>query len=284
MADIATRFRVLLAERQADYRANLQFCCDHYRSVSDVCRRLKINRQQFNRYLGGTAVPSRHNHKRICDFFGLEEDELFTPHEAFAASFKRRVGSQPAMSDTSLALLQKLTGGDAEALAEYQGFYFRYFYTYLGVERIKRELVHWRFEKGTFLSTVKQRYLGDDETGDPSSLFITYRGIVSSLGDRLVTIDYHRDSDREVSMTIFYPKGRILKRLDGVMVGVSHGSGRSIGAARVVMEFLGTEIDIRAALNRLGTFELDEASIPAAIKKAVRNEMRPGETLFLART
>ena len=103
MVSIASPFRLLVSAHEDDYRANLQFCCDHYRSVSEVCRRLKVNRQQFNRYLAGTAAPSRHNHRRISDSFGLEEHELLMPHEAFAATFAQRARREDARLQPSTA-------------------------------------------------------------------------------------------------------------------------------------------------------------------------------------
>ena len=103
------------------------------------------------------------------------------------------------------------------------------------------------------------------------------------MGDRLINIDHHRGSEREISTMILYPRGRILKRLNGLTLGVSHGPARAIAAARVVMEFLGTEIDKRAAMARLGTFGVDDPSVPAAIKTAVRNGMTAEETLFTTR-
>ncbi|MCW6512716.1 hypothetical protein [Lichenifustis flavocetrariae] len=133
------------------------------------------------------------------------------------------------------------------------------------------------------VSSVKQRYLGGDETEDAALRFVTYRGVVGQSGDRLLVIDHHRGTAREVSTMVLYPKARLLKRLHGLTLGVSHGPARSIGAARVVMDFLGTEIDIRAALSRLGTFDLDEPSLPEAVKRAVRNDMRDDETMFMAR-
>ncbi len=285
MADVATRFRLVFAEHRAEYRLNLQLCCDHYRSVSEVCRRLAINRQQFNRYLTGSATPSRHNHKVISDFFGLEEDELFTPHTTFAASFKRRTAAQDTLapSHRQASLLRAVCGPSAGVLSEYQGFYFKYFYTYLGGRRIKRELAHWYYDKDVLVSSVKQRYLGEDEAGDAALRFITYRGIVGQLGDRLMVIDHHRGTARELSTMILYPKGRLLKRLNGLTLGVSHGSARSIGAARVVLDFLGTKIDIREALGRLGTFDLDALTVPEGVKRAVVNDMRADETMFIAR-
>jgi hypothetical protein len=285
MADIASRFRIDVAEHKADYLMNLQFCCDHYRSVSEVCRRLKINRQQFNRYLTGVTIPSRHNHKLISDFFGLEVDELFSSHAAFAATFKRRTASQdsPAVLRHHAGLLRTISGSGAENLAEYRGFYFKYFYSYLGETRIKRELAHWRYDQNVLVSSVKQRYLGEDETGEAGFRFITYRGVVGHLNDRLMVIDHHRGAASEVAAMILFPKGRLLKRLHGLTLGVSHGTARSIGAARVVMDFLGTEIDIRAALSRLGTFDRDDPSVPEGIKRAIKNDMRADETMFVAR-
>ena len=243
---------------------------------------MRLNRQQFNRYLAGTATPSRHNHKLMSDFFGLELDELFMPHATFAASFKRRRATQdePTASPRLAALLQGIKG--AQAPSEYRGFYFKYFYTYLGTPRIKRELVHWYEQEGALMSSVKQRFLGEDETDETSPRFITYRGIVGALGDRLINIDHHRGSEREVSTMILYPRGRLRKRLSGLTLGVSHGPTRSIAAARVVMDFLGTEIDKRAAMVRLGTFDVDDPSVPAAIKRAVRNGMAAEDTLFTA--
>ncbi len=285
MADTVSPFRLAFVEHKADYRANLQFCCDHYRSVSEVCRRLRINRQQFNRYLTGSAIPSRHNHKLVSDFFGLEEGELFTPHAAFAATFKRRIKAQdsPAVLRHHAGLLRAISGANAANLSDYQGFYFKYFYTYLGAWRIKRELAHWYYDGDALVSSVKQRYMGEDETEDAALRFITYRGVVGQVGDRLLVVDHHRGTSREVSTMVLYPKARLLRRLHGLTLGVSHGPARLIGAARVVMDFLGTEIDIRAALNRLGTFDLNELSVPEAVKRAVRNDMRDDETLFVAR-
>ena len=56
--------------------ANLSFACTLFPSIAHVCRRIGINRQQFNKYLSGSVRPSRHNMRKICDFFGVTEAEL----------------------------------------------------------------------------------------------------------------------------------------------------------------------------------------------------------------
>lgn len=58
---------------------NLKLLTGYYKSVAEVCRRLEINRQQFNKYLNGSTLPSRHTFQRICNFFGVEDYELLLP-------------------------------------------------------------------------------------------------------------------------------------------------------------------------------------------------------------
>lgn len=272
-------------DRHREYCANLQFCCDHYRSVSEICRRLNINRQQFNRYLGGTATPSRHNHKKISDFFGLEDEELFTAHDAFVASFKRRTAASPSpfAFERLEPLIRSISGRHAAALEEYEGFYFKYFYSFLGRPIIKRELVYWRYEKGMFVSSTKQRYLGQDETNTVSNRYLTFRGVVGALDDRLFALDFDPRPGSEVSMMLLYPKRRVLERLDGMVIGLGHSWDRPITSARLVMVYLGKSIDVRAALRMLGAFDPDDVAIPAVVKRAIKNDIVADETLFRVR-
>src|SRR5690606_3569110 len=64
--------------------SKLKLLCSHYRSIAEVCRKLVINRGQFNKYLSGESRPTAHNLKRICYFFGVEAYELGLPSEQFA--------------------------------------------------------------------------------------------------------------------------------------------------------------------------------------------------------
>ncbi|MEZ0197957.1 XRE family transcriptional regulator, partial [Pseudomonas qingdaonensis] len=46
------------------FATNLKLACSHYRSISEVCRQLSINRAQFNKYLSGQSRPTAFNLKR----------------------------------------------------------------------------------------------------------------------------------------------------------------------------------------------------------------------------
>lgn len=51
---------------------NLRQLTQDYPSVSEVCRRIDINRAQFNRYLAGESYPRPDTLDRICRFFGTD--------------------------------------------------------------------------------------------------------------------------------------------------------------------------------------------------------------------
>lgn len=55
-----------------DFGDNLRLLCSYYKSTAEVCRRLGINRPQFNRYLNGINRPSDSTMRRLCDFSALK--------------------------------------------------------------------------------------------------------------------------------------------------------------------------------------------------------------------
>ncbi|WP_027059855.1 helix-turn-helix domain-containing protein [Mesorhizobium loti] len=60
---------------------NLRRLIRGHASVSAVCRALGINRTQFERYLQGQAVPNKATAQLICDYFKIDENELYREPE-----------------------------------------------------------------------------------------------------------------------------------------------------------------------------------------------------------
>ena len=72
-----------------EFVANLRLLCSYYPSIADVCRRLPINRAQFNRYLSGRYYPSHAALQRICHFLALSpQTTLPCPTTIFAPWYK----------------------------------------------------------------------------------------------------------------------------------------------------------------------------------------------------
>ncbi|MER9303076.1 helix-turn-helix transcriptional regulator [Mesorhizobium sp. M0293] len=98
--------------------ANLRRLIKRHASVSAVCRELGINRTQFERYLQGRAIPNKATAGLICDYFQIDENELY-----------REPAATPAKDNGHASLCQTLYENmvrpPSPAIAG--GTYFTYF-------------------------------------------------------------------------------------------------------------------------------------------------------------
>jgi transcriptional regulator with XRE-family HTH domain len=72
------------AELRDIFGANLRLLSKQYPSISELSRRLGINRTQFNRYLSGESFPRPDVLARICDFFDVDARILLDPVESLS--------------------------------------------------------------------------------------------------------------------------------------------------------------------------------------------------------
>jgi len=63
------------------FGTNLRHLAQNYPSVSELSRRLGINRTQFNRYMSGESFPRPDILDRICNFFDVDARILLEPVE-----------------------------------------------------------------------------------------------------------------------------------------------------------------------------------------------------------
>ncbi|MGK7752037.1 helix-turn-helix domain-containing protein [Roseovarius sp. C03] len=104
---------------------NLTFACTFLPSIAHVCRRIGINRQQFNKYLSGRVRPSRYNMRKICEFFGITEGELLMEPARFAdlIALRRLPGGE--VETTPVGPTLRRLNQFSEPLERYCGSYFR---------------------------------------------------------------------------------------------------------------------------------------------------------------
>ncbi|WP_421915681.1 XRE family transcriptional regulator [Mesorhizobium sp.] len=98
--------------------ANLRRLCKDHASVSAVCRELRINRTQFERYLQGQTVPNKATAKLICDYFRIDEAELYQDPGGPEAGV-------PGLPPASESLFAQLIRPPSPSIAG--GTYFTYF-------------------------------------------------------------------------------------------------------------------------------------------------------------
>ena len=251
--------------------SNLKLLCSHYRSIAEVCRKLAINRAQFNRYLAGHSQPTAHNLKRICDFFGVEAYELSLPAEQFADLIGARTPGQVVgtRSDALVELLKPLRA-HAGNLSRYCGYYFEYSNCMSVPGHVLLSLVHLREERGSYLFERQERQEpargGSGKADD--WVRCRYLGAAFNLQDRLFLIDYESLTGNEMSQTILIPsfKSRII-RLNGIKTGVSSGDRRTPACTRVVWQYLGNEINRVNAYRQLMLYAPDDPRIDDDIRQ-----------------
>jgi transcriptional regulator with XRE-family HTH domain len=77
---------------RANLARNLQMLCSRVGSTNSVCRQLGINRQQFEKYIKGRSLPAAATLEKICDYFDVTEELLFS--ENFAPASERQRGAR----------------------------------------------------------------------------------------------------------------------------------------------------------------------------------------------
>ena len=251
--------------------SNLKLLCSHYRSIAEVCRKLAINRAQFNRYLAGQSRPTAHNLKRICDFFGVEPFELAMPSEQFARLIGARSGDAPShgASDPLLELFAPLRR-QASPMDRYCGYYFEYSNCMSVPGHVLLSLVHLREENGLYLFERQERQERASPTLGQAEDWVRcrYLGAAFGLQDRLFLIDYESLTLNEMSQTILIPsfKSRIT-RLNGLKTGVSSGDRRTPACTSVVWEYLGREINLVSAYRQVMLYSPDDPRIDPEIRE-----------------
>ncbi len=259
--------------------ANLRYLSSLYPSIAEVCRRLGINRQQYNKYLAGQARPSRHNLRRICDFFGVSEWELLLEERRFAelVSVRRSPAGGEALAGP-LAHVEALYRHSA-SLERYVGYYYRYFYSfgYPG-KIIKSFAAIFEHDQRYFWKNIE--LMPRDMLGTGMSVG-KYTGAAFFLGERIYIVEYESLMASSITQLVLYPS--YAPRVD-YLVGVQTGGpikrGRKPAASFVLLEYLGREVDLRLACRKAGVF--DEHEIDERIVSTIRNRMAEGAYVFEA--
>ena len=261
--------------------ANLRILCGHYRSVAEVCRLIGINRQQFNKYLGGTSQPSVRTLRRICDFFGVDETEIFLPPAELEPLVRIRAERPLKVSPLSGALdaIVERHPDSQERLERYCGYYAGFMRTPALPRMILRYLTVIHQSDGhTYAKTIERLAEGRSrsQTGARrlGTLVTKYLGLVLHGEDRIYLWEHGPHCHQSYALTVLYPTYRArLHLLTGLGVSVSGGPGRQAFSTRYVLEHLGASTDLRAAIRACGFYPEDSGEIDPAVRARLRNEI-----------
>ena len=114
------------------------------------------------------------------------------------------------------------------------------------------------------------------QRGNPEGLGFVYKyeGVALYLRERIFLIDRESLTGNEISQAILYPsyKNKV-STLTGLTLGTSGQTSREPICSRILLEYLGPEVNLRACLQQCGLFELGTDEIDAAILDAIDNKI-----------
>ena len=257
---------------------NLRYLCGFYPSISEVCRRLQINRQQFNKYLSGQVRPSRHNLRRLADFFGVQPDDLDLPPARFAELAAAPGSARGATLGPKgpLGVYARLVERSRGALDRYLGYYLRIAracgypgYLIVSLAAIGRH--------GDEYAWKTLEAIRPPRPGAPRTV-MKYEGSALLLGDRIYVIEHEALLGSSITQLILYPSyENPITVMTGIQTGAPTVRGRKPTAGRVLLQYLGRTPDLRAALGTCGIFEMDSDRLDPDIRTRARDLTRDGQ-------
>lgn len=250
-----------MSEPRDVFAANLREACSRRVSVSEVCREIGVNRQQFNRYISGQALPSPHNRLRIARAFGVEPADFDLPPTAFRARLAAG-GTGRSVTDD---LLVSAYPGDLAQLRRYLGFYQTYHLSLSWPGRVVCSCTHLKERDGRVLVTSLERIVDREGAIDQRS---RYLGLAAFRLNRLFIAERTRGEAATFGQTILMPF-EIHQRLylRGITMGVSWRKDHAPYASRMIFRYLGRETDRRALISRCGLRPLEPGALPEPVTR-----------------
>lgn len=253
---------------------NLRLLCSYSESISQSCRKMGINRQQFSKYLNGNSMPSMQSLRKICDFFGVESEEITLPPNMFKTLVSQRerrkkpkdILDNSPQGERHTRLLENMMELTSNDINQYLGDYYYYYMTPSYEGYVSKGFARLSLKNGIGYSHFYERTEPGQAMLDGYEIG-KFVGIVFVLGERIQIIDYGVHCQRAVSQTILYgaTKGSF-SMLSGITLGVQGRNSRIPFSSRIVFERLSDNIPLRKKLKAIGLFGIDSTEVTPIIK------------------
>lgn len=257
------------AELRAMFGANLRILAKDYASISELARKLGINRTQFNRYLAGDSFPRPDVLARICDFFDIDARVLLDPVESFGHE-------QSVLSGPELGTF--LGGGLDVPMRDFPtGFYRFSRKSFLDNSRYAQGLVWvWRNKTGhCFIRGYEAREAMQQQGLESIPPLREFRGLVMRQ-ENAITMNISRHGAMTSSFNILHPVASFENNFwVGYVARTVPESISSHRVVRMVYEYLGTGAQVALPAARKAGLVL-----PQDVPSFHLHMLQGGETAF----
>ncbi|WP_108261874.1 helix-turn-helix transcriptional regulator [Mangrovicoccus ximenensis] len=264
------------------FSANLRRLCEQQGSISRICRKIGINRQQFNKYLAGRHTPSTANIRAIANHFGLDPEVMFSPEEEFRALIDgdffdtfnrmRRMPQVAAFLSTAMAVPDSVR----QSLV---GVYDRYHYSSIYPRRILRASMCIYAGADLLQHVYVERFPHQDDRSRTAYRF-RYHGFVLPIEGRIFTLDFETEQRNEMTFGIYSQIQRNTKSvLLGITSGIAANMYRQPFSTRQALHYRRPGLLSRQDLARTSALDFTDPSIPAEVRDYLGTEpemIKPG--------
>jgi DNA-binding phage protein len=255
--------------REVNFAANLRHICDQRGSISQICRKIQINRQQFNKYLAGRHLPSSANIKVIADHFGLDPELLFAPSDDFRSlidgnffNIFRRLRAQPQVQSFLSAVMTNSDSTEKSSI----GIYDRYQFSSIYPRNILRASFCIYQGKDLLQHVYVEHFPSLDDLNKTAYSF-RYHGFVIPIKGRFFTVDFETAQKNEMTFGIYSAVQRSSKKfMMGVTCGIAATMLRQPYATRIALHFRRPGLLKREDICRSTILDINDPSIPREVR------------------
>lgn len=257
-------------ERTRNFAENLRYLCDLRGSISLICRKININRQQFNKYLSGRHMPSPANVHAIANHFGLGPEVLFSPHLEFRALIDgnffdtfNRLRTAPQVQK----FLSTVLSAPELNKQSLTGVYDRYQFSSIYPRRILRASLCIYRGADLMQHTYVEHFPSHDDPKRTAYTF-KYHGFVLPIENRIFTVDFETVQRNEMTFGIYSTVQRNTKRfMFGITSGIAATMFRQPFSTRIALHYRRPGILTRDELAGSTALDMNAPSIPHEVRE-----------------
>ena len=227
-------------------------------------------------------MPSRHNRRRIGEFFKVDETLLHSPHSTFCER-SQNGSTKGSESNGMISFFEQMVAAlpnETDKLRRYVGYYYQWFYS-LGFEGYIIKSLISVYEQDGVIYTKSIEHLSDKSGELIDAYTYKYAGTMFYIFDRIFLIEYETLTKHAMNLSILSASHRSkITSLHGITTGVASRASREPSACRVEWAYLGKNINVREALKTCRLYKHDSDDIDPAIKSRISNEIDSDEFLL----
>lgn len=242
------------------FSENLKTICATRHSISEICRDLTINRQQFNRYINGQSRPSPHNLLKIAQYFQISPEDLELPIERFKEKISGTTSNSLNHSEAIFDFFKHDLSQTEQYLGDYQTFHVSPSWPGFIICSFTRI---WQSKNMLQVKSIERIDDPLNEVRQKSK----YVGLLSISRNKIFIVEKSLKNPAMIAETILQPfEMHQSKYLKGLTVGVSWRHDNMPYAARTIWKKLSKNTNLKNTLKKCGQYKSDSHELPTAVR------------------